>query len=65
MGATAAEVEVHRIMENVDFDKNGSIDYSEFIAATVNKRHLLSKERLKAAFAVFDRVCTFYEVSYI
>lgn len=56
MGATAAEVEVARIMKNVDSDKNGSIDYSEFISATIDKRKLLSKERLKAAFSIFDRV---------
>ena len=46
-------------MQNVDIDKNGCIDYSEFIAATIDKRKLLSKERLKAAFAIFDRVITF------
>ena len=55
MGPSAAEVEVERIMQNVDIDKNGHIDYSEFISATIDKRKLLSKERLKAAFAIFDR----------
>jgi calcium-dependent protein kinase len=55
MGQTAAEVEVDRIMKNVDIDKNGHIDYSEFISATIDKRKLLSKDRLKAAFAIFDR----------
>jgi hypothetical protein len=37
-------------MTAADIDKNGHIDYSEFIAATTDKRRLLSKERLKAAF---------------
>lgn len=55
MGATAAAVEVEKIMQNVDTDKNGWIDYSEFISATIDKRKLLSKERLKTAFAIFDR----------
>lgn len=50
MGQTAAEIEVERIMTNADIDKNGHIDYSEFIAATTDKRKLLSKERLKTAF---------------
>jgi Ca2+-binding EF-hand superfamily protein len=50
MGHTAAELEVERIMNNADIDKNGHIDYSEFINATIDKRKLLSKERLKAAF---------------
>lgn len=56
MGQTAAEIEVERIMKSVDIDKNGCIDYSEFISATIDKRKLLSKERLKQAFALFDRV---------
>ena len=50
MGSTAAEIEVERIMLNADIDHNGHIDYSEFISATIDKRKLLSKERLKAAF---------------
>ena len=56
MGYTAAEIEVERIMKNCDIDRNGHIDYSEFINATIDKRKLLSKERLKAAFQLFDRV---------
>ena len=50
MGIIAAQIEVERIMQAADIDKNGHIDYSEFIAATTDKRKLLSKERLKAAF---------------
>lgn len=55
MGATAAEIEVDKIMENCDLDKNGFIEYSEFISASINKRNLMTKERLKAAFEMFDR----------
>lgn len=47
MGAVAAEIEVDRIMSTVDMDANGAIDYSEFIAASVNKSKLLTKERMK------------------
>ncbi len=56
MGAAAADVEVDRIMSTVDIDQNGTIDYSEFIAATMNKSKLLTKERLKIAFDHFDKV---------
>jgi Ca2+-binding EF-hand superfamily protein len=56
MGAAAAEIEVDRIMTSVDMDANGAIDYSEFIAATVNKANLLTKERMKQAFDHFDKV---------
>ena len=55
MGAAAAEEEVQRIMRLVDIDKNGSIDYSEFVMATLNKKNLLSDERLEAAFKIFDK----------
>ncbi|CAG9334218.1 unnamed protein product [Blepharisma stoltei] len=46
--------EVERIMSQVDTDKSGEIDYTEFIAATLNKNRLLSRERLEAAFRAFD-----------
>ncbi len=47
MNVGDADEEVNRIMSNADSDNNGFIDYSEFVAATVNKKKLLSKERLK------------------
>jgi len=56
MGLVSAELEVERIMQMVDMDANGAIDYTEFIAATVNKNKLLTKERLKQAFDHFDNV---------
>lgn len=56
MGAAAADAEVERIMSTVDIDQNGTIDYSEFIAATINKTKLLTKERMKIAFDHFDKV---------
>jgi calcium-dependent protein kinase len=42
-------------MTTVDMDANGAIDYSEFIAASVNKSKLLTKERMKQAFDHFDK----------
>lgn len=39
----------------VDTDNNGSIDYSEFVTACINKENILSRERLKAAFNIFDK----------
>lgn len=59
MGAVAAELEVERIMNSVDVDKNGTIDYTEFITATMNKDKLLTGERLKNAFDYFDKVRIF------
>jgi hypothetical protein len=36
--------------EGIDTDKNGSIDFGEWCAATINKRSLLNENNLKAAF---------------
>lgn len=55
MGAATAEAEVERIMNLVDTDQNGWIDYSEFVMATLNKKSLLSDERLETAFKMFDK----------
>lgn len=55
MGEVAAQEEVNRIMKMVDTDHNGCIDYSEFVMATLNKKSLLSEERLEAAFQIFDK----------
>jgi Ca2+-binding EF-hand superfamily protein len=36
-------------------DKNGSIDFGEWSAATINKRSLLNEQNLKATFELFDK----------
>lgn len=46
--------EIDRIMNEVDINKSGEIDYSEFISATLNRNTLLSKQRLETAFKAFD-----------
>ena len=50
-----AESEVDKILARVDANGSGEIDYSEWIVATINKEKLLSKDKLKAAFQLFDR----------
>ena len=50
-----AESEVDKILARVDANGSGEIDYSEWIVATINKDKLLSKDKLKAAFQLFDR----------
>jgi calcium-dependent protein kinase len=47
--------EVKKILERVDADGSGEIDYSEWIVATINKEKLLSPEKLKTAFSLFDK----------
>ena len=52
-----AEEEVKHMLTKIDIDNNGYIDLTEFVIATMNKKKLLSRERLIAAFNMFDRVC--------
>jgi calcium-dependent protein kinase len=42
--------EFQQIMEDLDKDGNGMIDYSEFLAASVNKSKIISEENLRKAF---------------
>lgn len=39
----------------VDIDNSGTIDYTEFVMATMNEKDLITNERLKAAFRLFDK----------
>ncbi|CAD8108765.1 unnamed protein product [Paramecium sonneborni] len=55
MSYTDAELEVAKLMKYIDQDKNGSIDYSEFVLATFNKVKLLEDARLEQAFRMFDK----------
>merc|ERR1712190_143181 len=44
-----------QIMEDVDSDGSGVIDYTEFLAATLDKRMYLKEDVCWSAFRVFDR----------
>ena len=54
MNDVDAEAEVERIFNQVDTDGNGFIEFSEFVTVTINKKKLLTKQRLKQAFSLFD-----------
>lgn len=50
-----AEEEVDRILKIADSDGSGEIDYSEWVVASMDKRKLLTNEKLEAAFNLFDK----------
>tara|TARA_B110000285_G_scaffold195897_1_gene226498 strand:+ start:58 stop:222 length:165 start_codon:yes stop_codon:yes gene_type:complete len=45
---------VKDIVNQIDFEGNGRINYSEFIAATINAQDFLTDERVEAIFKSFD-----------
>jgi calcium-dependent protein kinase len=49
-----AEMYSEMIMEHADSDKSGSIDYTEFLRATVKNKKVCTKENLLKAFNFFD-----------
>lgn len=53
-GKLLNEDEVDKLFFDVDTDRSGFIDYSEFIVATMNHKKNMSEEKLTAAFKLFD-----------
>lgn len=49
-----ANIEVEQILARVDINGNGTIDYTEFLAANMQLSELLTNEKLQAAFNLFD-----------
>merc|ERR1712137_521223 len=47
--------DLQQIMEEVDSDGSGVIDYTEFLAATLDKKVYMSEDVCWSAFRVFDR----------
>jgi calcium-dependent protein kinase len=48
-------VNIDKVIRTCDIDKNGFVDYTEFITAALDWQSLLSKELLENAFRIFDR----------
>ena len=47
--------DLENLMEFIDVDKNGYIEYQEFISATISKEKLLTEDNLKRSFDMFDK----------
>ncbi|GMN51591.1 hypothetical protein TIFTF001_020737 [Ficus carica] len=55
LGSKLTETEVKQLMEAADVDGNGTIDYIEFITATMHRHRLEREEHLYKAFQFFDK----------
>ncbi|KAL5577759.1 hypothetical protein UlMin_019458 [Ulmus minor] len=55
LGSKLTETEVKQLMEAADVDGNGTIDYLEFITATMHRHKLEREEHLYKAFQYFDK----------
>ena len=47
--------EIQALMNNVDMNASGAIDYEEFLAATLHASKVSSDEHLQRAFEEFDK----------
>ncbi|KAH6768013.1 calmodulin-domain protein kinase 9 [Perilla frutescens var. frutescens] len=55
LGSKLTEAEVRQLMDAADVDGNGTIDYIEFITATMHRHRLEREENLYKAFQYFDK----------
>ncbi|GER44819.1 calcium-dependent protein kinase [Striga asiatica] len=54
-GSNLNESEIHDLMNAADVDKSGTIDYGEFIAATLHLNKIEKEDHLFRAFSYFDK----------
>jgi calcium-dependent protein kinase len=54
-GKCLTEYELEKIMLNLDQDRNGYIEYEEFLRVAINHKTIMSERNLKFAFDSFDK----------
>jgi len=54
MGQNITDIELEKVIMDIDQDRNGYIEYEEFLRVALNKNKLLSQKNLKIAFDNFD-----------
>ena len=50
-----SQEQIEKMMDSMDFDKNGHVDYEEFIRMCIPKERLFTEENLENAFMSFDK----------
>ena len=53
-GLSMSKEQVAAIFHQIDTDGSGTIDYSEFVAASIDRKKMLSKKKLEKVFEMFD-----------
>lgn len=53
-GLPIQKEQLDKIIQSIDFDNNGFIEYQEFIRVTIPKENLFTEVNLKTAFDLFD-----------
>ena len=54
-GEKIDESYLKKVFENIDIDKSGTVEYSEFVAAGVKKELILKEQNLRESFDFFDK----------
>ena len=49
------DIDIEGISKSIDTDHSGKIDYTEFLAASIDQKLYLREERLSEAFQMLDR----------
>eukprot|EP00358_Blepharisma_japonicum_P005567 CAMPEP_0202941710 /NCGR_PEP_ID=MMETSP1395-20130829/1837_1 /ASSEMBLY_ACC=CAM_ASM_000871 /TAXON_ID=5961 /ORGANISM="Blepharisma japonicum, Strain Stock R1072" /LENGTH=210 /DNA_ID=CAMNT_0049637171 /DNA_START=879 /DNA_END=1508 /DNA_ORIENTATION=- len=49
-----SNIDIDAIMKSCDADGNGTIEFSEFLAAAIDWNKMISQEKLKKAFKLYD-----------
>ena len=57
--------DIDDIISKIDIDQSGTIDFKEFLTATINSKKVTQEDVLKQAFNLFDIVSCFKSYSYI
>ena len=50
--------EIQKLMDGIDLDGDQSIDYNEFVAATLSRNVFIREENIRVAFEFFDKDAT-------
>jgi len=54
-GKALSDDDIDNMFKSVDADNSGTIEYSEFVVATMNEKTLMSTNNLQTAFKMFDK----------